>query len=703
MTVVSHINAEIKYKEVKTIDEEDLDHVSTVYELDVFSSQEEEDKDSTTISVVLGKPKYLYTNKNVVFFPIYAVSKQRVRAQIGVFEIESAKLLNVYKNGQIDVDRLQAPVLYSFVTPTYLAKIDADPKLFQQSLTPEKEDPDAVEPVLEEEREKDHLSLKTKPKDISLAKTEAQKTLDKGIFEPGESDEAVEPLPEETEEDANKAKAEYKDSARNTWLEKYMKNNGYRIHENEGSGDCFFAVVRDAFAQIGKKTSVEKLRAVLADELTDDIFQEYRAIHLGFQDEIMQLDQEMEKTKHTIGEYKKRVKGADTSAADTKTLIQQANEMSKQYNAAKKRKAETETLQKDYVGFIKDIDTLEKMRAYIKTPNFWADTWAIATLERVLNVKFVILSETAFVESDLDGVVQCGEIDKRLQERQHFTPDSYIITSYNGNHYRLVSYKQRKIFQFREVPYDIKVLILNKCLAKTSGAFFLIQDFRNLKTRFGIDEDEGAPEDYSETPGLGDLFEQDVVFVFYARSDKSVKPGKGDGEKIPAEKTADYATLGSKAQLDWRKKLDDEWTGSPIFVEQKKWASVEHFMQAAKYKKGHPDIYDMFSLDSVVNTVPGLNSDVKIAKAFKGLKPAEDAAETKKKAVKVKVIAPDLDFDSARIAEEREKALKAKFEANEELKTVLGLTKKALLLHKNVHDNTLEPDTVLMKVRANLR
>jgi hypothetical protein len=699
MTVISNINAEIKYKEVKTIDEEDMDHVSTVYELDVFTQEEADESSPMTISVVIGKPKYLYTSKNVVFFPIYAVSKQRVRAQIGIFEIESAKVLNVYKNGEIDVERLQAPVLYSFVTPAYLAKIDADPKLFQQSLTPIQEEPDAVEPVLEEERQLDHLSLKTKPKDVSLEKTASQKTIAEGIFDQVATEEPLDPLPEETEEDSAKQKQEYKDSARNTWIEKYMKNNNYRIHENEGGGDCFFAVVRDAFAQLGKKTSVEKLRAALADELTDDVFQEYRAIYLGFQDEIMQLDQEMEKTKVTIGEYKKRVKGADTTAADTKSLIEQASAMSAEYNAAKKKKAETEALQKDYAGYIKDVDTLEKMRAYIKTPNFWADTWAISTLERVLNVKFVILSETAFADSDLDGVVQCGEIDKRLQERQQFTPDYYIITSFTGNHYRLVSYKQRKIMVFREVPYDIKVLILNKCLAKTSGPFFLIQDFRNWKTRFGIDEDEGAPEDYSETPGSGDLFEQDVTFVFYARSDKSVKPGKGDGEKIPAERTADFATLGSKAMTDWRKKLDDEWL-SPVFIDQKKWASVEHFMQAVKYRKGHPDIYDLFSLDSVVDTVPGLNSDVKIAKAFKGLKPSEDA--DKKKAVKVKVIAPDLDFDSARVAEEREKAVKAKFEANEELKTVLRLTKKALLLHKNVHDNTLEPDTILMKVRMNL-
>ena len=55
-----------------------------------------------------------------------------------------------------------------------------------------------------------------------------------------------------------------------------MKNTNYNIVDNEGSGDCFFAVIRDAYQQIGKKTSVEKLRALLfidkfSQELEDAI------------------------------------------------------------------------------------------------------------------------------------------------------------------------------------------------------------------------------------------------------------------------------------------------------------------------------------------------------------------------------------------------------------------------------------------------
>jgi hypothetical protein len=95
--VVSSINKHVIYKQAKSIDPEDIEHASQLYALDVFD---------TSIAVVLGKIKYNYADKNVIYIPIYAVSGSKVRAKIGVFEFEPMKLATMYKNGEIDINKI---------------------------------------------------------------------------------------------------------------------------------------------------------------------------------------------------------------------------------------------------------------------------------------------------------------------------------------------------------------------------------------------------------------------------------------------------------------------------------------------------------------------------------------------------------------------------------------------------------------------
>lgn len=718
MTTVSIINPEVVYRESKTIDDEDIGYKSQVYVLDV-----EDGENTRHVSIVLGKPKYIYTSKNIVFFPIYAVQRSRVRAQIGVFEVESTKLLNVYRQGEIDVARLSAPLLYSFSKPNYLVKLEANPDLFESGpLTPapattQPMPGNAVAPIIEDDiaadREDAHLALNVDKSRVSRNVSAAQLTVKDGVFEDIAGFKMPEPLVEETKEMAENERSEYKESARNTWIEKYMRNNQYRIHEVEANGDCLFAVVRDAFADVGKKTTVDKLRALLVAEMTDDVFQEYRTVYLSFKDELETLERDLKSVENSLKEFKRRIKETgDRTAADSKELVAQSKLLVEERDRIKEQIKSTEELNVAYTGDLNRIDTLEKMRQHIQTTAYWADSWAISTLERLLNVKLVLFSQGAFEATvpDLDGVFLCSEVSKHMQERQSFAPDYYIMATYSGDHYRLISYKSRKIFQFREIPYDVKILVLNRCLSRMSGIYYMIQDFRNWKTRFGIDEDEGHPDDYDEHPSKGELFDPKTVFVFYAKSDKSVKPGKGDGEKILAENVAKYAPLGTKKFLDWRKMLDDEWDKDAIIIDGHKWTSITHYMRGVQYKKTHPDVYLMFSLDS--DPESDLATNVRTAKQFKGLtqdlgEPEKDTAAAKKKPLKkpekkVRVIAPDLDFDERREVEERAEALKAKFLSIESLKTVLKMTHDALLLHKGSSGNPPEPDNELMRVRAQI-
>jgi len=703
MTTVSIINPEVTYRESKTIDEEDIGHVSQVYELDVSPSNH--------IAVVLGKPKYIYTDKNIIFFPIYAVRQTKVRSQIGVFEVKSTQLLNVYKNGEIDVARLSQPLYYSFAKPDYLAKLEADPSLFKDMAASVvlKETLEPVNQGNREEKEDDPFALNLRRTAISKTHTDAKQLLKEGVFETVEGFQPKEPLAEETKEVAEKERSEYKTSSRDTWIEKYMRNHNYRIHEVEANGDCFFAVIRDAFADIGRRTTVDKLRAILAAEMTDDIFHEYRKLYLSFMDEIQSLTRDLNAVEKSLKEFQKRARQiTDKTTADAKELIEKSRELEQEKKFIKTKIQETEENKTLYTGHISSIDTLEKMRQYIKTSSFWADAWAISTIERVLNIKIVLFSQLAFEPEegapDLDGVILCSEVSKELQERQTFSPDHYIFASYSDNHYRLISYKSHKIFQFREVPYDVKILILNRCLSRLSGVYYMIQDFRNFKTKFGIDEDEGAPLNYNEIEGVGELFQTNAVFVFCSNSDPKAKPGEGSGEKISSVEKSKYAKLNTKYN-SWRKKLDDDWDKTAIIIDGHKWTSVTHYMQGVQYKKTHPDVYLMFSLDSDPDS--NLAKSVKTAKAFKGvvkeapIQATTDAKKTKKPAKKqVQVIAPDLDFDEKKREEERAKALKAKFHDNETMRLLLDATGDALLIRRCGSGEPAVPDLELMRVRG---
>ncbi len=687
--VASTINNKIKFAESFEIDDEDIGHTSDVYELDVFTK---------TISVILGKPKYTYADQNVVYLPIYAISRDKLLGKIGVFEISTPQLVKLYRNGSIDLAKLSPPLMFSeYENTERLDTLNADPKYYHDMAPAVKEDDlfqvldDEFDlkhrQVLEEKENVDEddleFRLMAKPEDISGEKRKAITKIDSGIFTimPTFAQPAM--LREETEKDAEQLRKSYRPGSGNPWIQERMKNNGYSIEENEGSGDCFFAVIRDAYKQIGRETTVEKLRAVLANELTDEIFQEKRKLFLEFDRQKKEKEFQMSELEKQLASLKKQVKSDKYGKEETKKMIQEANQIVKQHLELKQERKDIQKVMEEYVGVMKDINTLEDMRAHVQTQSFWADTWAITTLERVLNMKLIVMSEDVYNDGDKAGVLQCGESDIKIQERGVFSPEFYIITSLGHNHYRLITYKHKGLLSFSEIPYDMKVLVVNKCMERSAGPFYLIQEFRNFKTRLGLAAELGEPVPYENAEGL---FDENIVFSFYPRAAKAPKPGLGDGEKISEEAKAQFVALAKIEE--WRKKLDDTWDKSIITIDGHRWSSVEHYVEGAKYKKGFPDVYLMFSLDSGSE----LSADVKLAKA-----PTKGPHKGLKDGLRI-----DVDYALGRDEQERELALKSKFVDNLEMKHLLANTGKALLLHKEGVGKEPIPDYALMKLRATI-
>ena len=635
----------IEYIDTDAIHENDRNIERSTYDIIL------ENIDDKYHTVIFGNVNYDHQNKGYVFFPIYLVNNDEVQKQIGIFECSQDKLNTILdEDGDIDPEHFANPLYYSFVNKPYLDKLETrvDDIVIDES-DEGKVDEDELE--IENLDEDDVFNVKEgsyvpKPKE-SFMDT---------VFE----SDVKKPLPnlldEETKADANEIKSKFKASTSNEWIQKFMKNNHYSIIDNEGSGDCLFAVVRDAFSQIGKITTVKKLRSIIADEANEDIFEEYRKVYLEMMNELDEIEKKIKKNETALKTYKKRATTV-SSKKDHEEIIERAKFAKDEIIKLKKEKVSQDLFIKENFGYMKTLTNLEKFKEYIKTSQYWADAWTISTLEHKLNFKFIILSEEAYSEDSQDSVLNCGEANTHIEKIGTFKPDHYIITSYSGQHYRTISYKNKKIFSFREIPYDIKNLIINKCMEKNAGIFYLIEDFKKTKENMGINTDHIDNDDDNDYK----LYDPSIIFMIHSKSQNKPLPGKGSGEKI---KKADMAKFKDLLKYNnWRKKLDDDFIGNPLDIDNKKWASVQHYYQAAKYKKTHPDYYFQFSLDS--------DSDIS-----KDVKKAKESGSVKGQSKKVSI---DPDFYGSRNVQEKENALKVKFE-EKEMKEILLLTDNAKIV-----------------------
>ena len=675
----------IEYKEIKTIDEEDIGEEASLYEY--------ETKTGIIIVIALGKEKYTYSKYDIIYFPIYLIINDRPKSRIGVFEIESNQYINILdEDNDVNLEKGNI-LLFHFATDDYFREMLRDSIMIDKTdiIDESLEIEPVLEDIIEVNDELDVMRLK-----IPIQSLLVEPTKKEGFFTIDKTRKMPLSLVEESEEMSNSLKEQYVESSRTNWIENFMKNNNYDIIDNEGGGDCFFAVIRDAFQQIGYDTTVEKLRTILSNEATDDVYMQYRTLYLNFLTEIQSKDGELKIIKKTIDELKKRTESTK-SKDEVKKIVNEVKIMKDKFTRIKTEKEDTKELMSEF-KYMESIDTFEKFKEFIKTSSYWADTWAISTLERVLNIKTIILSNESYEQGDLDSVLQCGQLnDNNLENQGKYNPEFYILTCYLGNHYQLISYKHKRIFKFSEIPYDIKIMVINKCIERNAGPYYLIQDFRNLKTRLGLSPDEGAPGvDDDEEYLQDDLFEPEIVFMFHAKSEGKAKAGKGSGEKIPESRLTEFNFLNKDPSCrDWRRKLDDSWI-TPFQLDGHRWSSVEHYYQAAQFKKGYPDFYLQFSLDSDTD----ISKDVSLAKAA-----GSKSGKYKERVLRPKNIKFDADFQEGiipmRNVEERSAALEAKFTQNMDLRKILAETKKAKLVH---FVRSLPPviDDSIMKVRSNI-
>jgi len=652
--VVSKLDDSINYPDVKSVDTADIGFDANLYEIEIMSGIKG--------IIALGNVKYVFSEKNILYIPVYLIEDDEITVQIGVYEFGSSQYPNLLdEDNDFDISKLSNPIplFYSFTNKEFLLKNGASEGSLEDEEEVDTGDKEDSKSPAEEKKPDDDISLEN----LSSTLKELLKN-----FREEDTD-----VLDDVDTTMNLDMAErrkFKKIATTTWIQNFMKNKLYGIVDNEGGGDCLFATIRDGFKSLDKNISIADLRSIVSEKATTKNFSDFREQYTMYKNAIIETSGTMKKLAGEVDALRVE-KRTEKDRNKQKAIVDIAKVKIEDFKRAKREKKHAETLFSDF-KWLEGVDNMEKFRSKIRTCKFWADAWAINLLEVALNIKLIILSSENYKEKDLGNVLLCdrGFVDESIVKTGVFKPKYYFILDYTGNHYKLITYSEKQILTFGDIPYSIKMLVVEKCMEKNAGIYNFIPKFKKLKEQLigNKPEEKNKMEEVNTNP---ELFDPTTVFQFYSKSSDKPMPGKGAGESIKPENVSKFSELaGIKG---WRKVLSNFFI-APFNLDGHKWNSVEHYYHASKFKKNNPEFSLQFSDDSGSQ----LSKDPILSKSYGG-----KTGKYKGKLVRPKNIKVDPDFfgPGGRGKKEMEDAHMAKYTQNEESRKVLLLTKDAKLLH----------------------
>ena len=117
--VLSKINKDVSYPELKSVDSGDIKMEANLYQLEILGSD---------VIIAVGNSKNNFEAENIMYFPVYLVKKNNKVIQIGVYEIKASDFITYLDDhNNLDVEKMDEPLIYTFVTPEMLNKLKMEP------------------------------------------------------------------------------------------------------------------------------------------------------------------------------------------------------------------------------------------------------------------------------------------------------------------------------------------------------------------------------------------------------------------------------------------------------------------------------------------------------------------------------------------------------------------------------------------------
>lgn len=790
--VRSRLDPSINYPEIKALDQtdtKDSQYKAALYEAEVLGIH-------TIVSI--GQIKNTFIDKGIVYFPLYLIKDDKVLSQIGVVEAMQDTIPSLLdEENDINLEKAEPALLYSFVKESLIRKAvyiagraETEAQVLATASKPKLKSKLSLAPLSlsasEKERKEALKKSSVLSKDLGLGsglgpdeegiegeEADLQKAIRASLLEGSKVPDLPlkhASIPVQTLDQFEAERKRYRHVKDESWMESYYENNNFKVVQNSGGGDCFFTIICQAYKTIDPDTTMNviKLRRLLSYAVTERQFTEYKTLY----DDYSRMEKKLVKDNQDIAtrnkEIKERFQNSQSKQeklelkAESEKLIEQNKRVMQELEVVKENKKE--------VKFMKGVKTIQQLRDIMQkgemTSEYWADAWAIAALEIILNIKFIILSYNDYNQNQRKSfqeinVINCGndlsksliaEIRKSIaevskadgaasvgmpvmaastsgtgagagigaaSEDYEFNPDYYIMVSHSMEHYELITYYGNAMLTFPEIPYCVKLQIVTRCLQGKffNGAYSHIPQFRLFIQELGIAKkveskmlDESV--DALSASAANPHFSESLQLVHH-KSASGAMPGRAQGDYVEQSDRPGFMELGGGGQEqrgnnNWRRKISNEWN-APFTLDGHRWLSVEHYYQANKFLKKNPEFYLLFTMDANKKSKYYEPSSVlsRIAHdvdlaTYAGRKQGTTKIDGKKVVLRPEEVVIDSDFFNGRHAKVLEDATYAKFIQNDDLANILLLTNNAKLI--NYH-HTKEPSVSvhLMRVRSKLR